>query len=137
MQNNMDTMVHYMGVMATGMPVMVNSTARMANSAERMERKSDGMLSDLQKKGGDVERAVQNYSQAFIDNDRAAIKSLQGIKLELGELKQSMRQAPAAADTHDQARINAAFQTRLNDIDARLASIASKLDKLNPGQQAK
>ncbi len=130
MQNNMDTMVHYMGVMASGMPVMVNSTARMANTAERMERKSDGLLADLQKKGGDVERTVQNYSQAFIDNDRAAIKNLQGIKMELGDLKQALRQVPATPDTHDQTRINASFQSRLGDIEARLAAISSKLDKL-------
>lgn len=134
MQNNMDTMVHYMGVMASGMPVMVNSTARMANTAERMERKSDGLLADLQKKGGDVERTVQNYSQAFIDNDRATIQNLKGIKMELGELKQALRQAPGTPETTDQARINKAFQSRLGDIEARLAAISSKLDKLAPAQ---
>lgn len=134
MQHNMDTMVQYMGVMASGMPVMVNSTARMAATAERMERKSDGLLADLQQKGGNVERAVQNYSQAFLDSDRAAIKNLQGIKMELGELKQTLRQLPPTSETQDQPRVNAAVQNRLSDIEARLAAITSKLDKLGQGQ---
>jgi len=130
-QSNMDAMVHYMGVMASGMPIMVNSTARMANSAERMERKSDGLMADLGKKGGDVERAVQNYSQAFLDGDRAMVKNLQGIKMELGELKQSLRQPATAAESQEQARVNAAVQTRLNSLEAKLTAIASKIEKLN------
>ncbi len=59
MQSNMDQMVHYMGIMASGMPVMVNSTARMANTAERMQQKTDGLIADLQSRGGSAERAIQ------------------------------------------------------------------------------
>jgi hypothetical protein len=136
-QGNMDAMVHYMGVMASGMPVMVNSTARMADSAARMERKSDGLLADLGKKGGDVERAVQNYSQAFLDNDRATVKNLQGIKMELGELKQSLRQPATAAESQEQARVNAAVQGRLNNLEAKLTAIAAKIEKMNGGPSAK
>ncbi len=136
-QGNMDAMVHYMGVMASGMPVMVNSTARMADSAARMERKSDGLLANLGKKGGDVERAVQNYSQAFLDNDRATVKNLQGIKLELGELKQSLRQPATAAESQEQARVNAAVQGRLNNLEAKLTAIAAKIEKMNGGPSSK
>jgi len=136
-QGNMDAMVHYMGVMASGMPVMVNSTARMADSAARMERKSDGLLADLGKKGGDVERAVQNYSQAFLDNDRATVKNLQGIKMELGELKQSLRQPATAAESQEQARVNSAVQGRLNNLEAKLTAIAAKIEKMNGGPSSK
>lgn len=136
-QGNMDAMVHYMGVMASGMPVMVNSTARMADSAARMERKSDGLLADLGKKGGDVERAVQNYSQAFLDNDRATVKNLQGIKMELGELKQSLRQPATAAESQEQARVNSAVQGRLTNLEAKLTAIAAKIEKMNGGPSSK
>jgi hypothetical protein len=130
MQTNMDYMVHYMGM-------MVNGTQRMANAAERMERKSDGLLADLGKKGGNVERAVQNYSQAFLDNDRAMVKNLQGIKMELGELKQSLRQPAAAAEPQEQARVNAAVQTRLSNLEAKLTAIATKIERMNRGPSSK
>ena len=130
MQSNMDAMVYNMGM-------MVNSTARMANTAERMERKSDGLMAGLGKKGGDVERAVQNYSQAFIDNDRAMIKNLQGIKMELGELKQTLRQPATAAEGQEQARNIAAMQTRLNSLEAQLKAMAAKIEKMNRGPSSK
>ena len=57
----MDQMVYYMGVMASNMPHMTYNTQRMANTAERMEQKSNGMLRNLQKKGPEVERTIQNY----------------------------------------------------------------------------
>jgi hypothetical protein len=130
MQTNMDYMVHYMGM-------MVNGTQRMANAAERMERKSDGLMADLGKKGGEMERAVQNYTQAFIDNDRAMIKSLQGIKMELGELKQNLRQPATAAEPQEQARNIAAVQTRLNTLENQLKAMAAKIEKMNGGAVSK
>jgi hypothetical protein len=130
MQTNMDYMVHYMGM-------MVNGTQRMANAAERMERKSDGLLADLGKKGGNVERAVQNYTQAFIDTDRAMVKNLQGIKMELGELKQTLRQPATAAEPQEQARVNAAVQTRLSNLEAKLTAIAAKMEKMNRGPSSR
>ncbi len=126
----MDYMVHYMGM-------MVNGTQRMANAAERMERKSDGLMADLGKKGGEMERAVQNYTQAFIDNDRAMIKSLQGIKMELGELKQNLRQPATAAEPQEQARNIAAVQTRLNTLENQLKAMAAKIEKMNGGAVSK
>ncbi len=131
MQGNMDQMVHYMGIMASGMPVMVNSTARMANTAERMQQKTDGLITDLQSRGGHAERAIQNYSQAMLDNERAVIKNLQGIKEELSELKQSLRPAGARAEGPDQARVNAALQAKLNELENKLAAVSSKLEKLD------
>jgi hypothetical protein len=130
MQGNMDQMVQYMGVMASCMPHMVNSTARMATTAERMQGKTDALLANLEKKGGGAERAIQNYSQAVLDNERAVIKTLQGIRQELGDLKQSLRPAAAGSATgNDQARANAALQNKLNDLEARLSAVTAKLDK--------
>ncbi len=128
-QGNMDQMVQYMGVMASCMPHMVNSTARMAATTERMQGKTDALLANLEKKGGGAERAIQNYSQAVLDNERAVIKTLQGIRQELGELKQSLRPPGGSAQGNDQERANVALQNKLNDLDARLSAIASKMDK--------
>jgi hypothetical protein len=72
---------------------MVNSTTRMANMAETMQGKTDALLANLEKKGTGAERAIQNYSQAVLDNERAVIKSLQGIRQELGDMKQAFRPA--------------------------------------------
>lgn len=129
-QGNMDQMVYYMGVMASSMPHMVNSTTRMANMAETMQGKTDALLANLEKKGTGAERAIQNYSQAVLDNERAVIKSLQGIRQELGDLKQSFRPAGGSAEAPDQARANLALQNKLNDIEARLSAVVEKMDKL-------
>jgi hypothetical protein len=119
-----------MGVMASSMPHMVNSTTRMANMAETMQGKTDALLANLEKKGTGAERAIQNYSQAVLDNDRAVIKSLQGIRQELGDMKQAFR--PAAGSTEaDQARANVALQNKLNDIEARLSAVVAKMDKMS------
>jgi hypothetical protein len=132
MQGNMDQMVQYMGVMASCMPHMVNSTGRMANMAERMQGKTDALLANLEKKGTGAERAIQNYSQAVLDNERAVIKSLQGIRQELGDLRQSFRPAGgSSAEGQDQARANVALQNKLNDIEARLSAVVEKMDKMN------
>lgn len=129
-QGNMDRMVHYMGVMSTSMPAMVHNTDRMASLAEKMQGKTDSLMSDLQKKGSTAEKAIQNYSQAFLDNDRAVIKGLQGIRDELGELRQSLRR-PEAPSEKDAARTNAALQARINDLEARLATLSDKIDKMD------
>ncbi|MGO9569062.1 MAG: hypothetical protein ACLP5H_16120 [Desulfomonilaceae bacterium] len=130
-QGNMDQMVYYMGVMASSMPHMVNSTTRMANMAETMQGKTDALLANLEKKGTGAERAIQNYSQAVLDNERAVIKSLQGIRQELGDLKQSFRPAAGGStEGPEQARANLALQNKLNDIEARLSAVVEKMDKL-------
>jgi hypothetical protein len=131
MQGNMDQMVQYMGVMASCMPHMVNSTGRMANMAERMQGKTDALLANLEKKGTGAERAIQNYSQAVLDNERAVIKSLQEIRQELGDMKKSFRPAAGSAEGPDQARANAALQNKLNDIEARLSAVVTKMDKMS------
>jgi hypothetical protein len=131
LQNNMDAMVHYMGVMATSMPVMVNSTARMAETAERMEHKSDALLNELQKKGGSAERIVQNYSQALLDNERAMINNLKGIRGELGELKQSLTAAARTPRSEDQERVNAQIMARLGSLDNRLSALTLRMEKIN------
>jgi len=136
LQSNMDQMVQYMGIMATSMPIMVNSTARMADSADRMEKKADGMIAQLTKraegtvtelrsKSASAERAIQNYTQAILDNERAMIKNLQGIRTELKELKLGLGKAGDPAADAAQARINAALQAKLNDLDERLKTLST------------
>lgn len=132
MQGNMDQMVQYMGVMASCMPHMVNSTSRMANMAETMQGKTDALLANLEKKGTGAERAIQNYSQAVLDNERAVIKTLQGIRQELGDLRQSFHPAAAgSAESREQTRSNIALQNKLNDIEARLSAVVAKMDKMS------
>lgn len=135
-QNNMDAMTHYMGVMANTMPMMVNSTARMAETAERMERKSDSLLNDLQKKGGTAERTIQNYSQALLDNERAMINNLKGIRGELGELRQALSSSAAAPRSADQERVNTQLMNRLSTLETRLSSLASKMEQMNQQTQS-
>jgi hypothetical protein len=132
-QGNMDAMVHYMGIMAGSMPVMVNSTSRMADTAERMQQKSDALLASIEKKGGTAERAIQNYSQAVLDNERGVISSLKGIRQELGDLKHGLPPSASGASVgpKDQDKINEALQARLGALEARLTAIASKMEKLD------
>lgn len=117
-------MVHYMGVMASNMPHMTYNTSRMADAAERMEQKSNGMLRNLQKKGPEVERTIQNYSQSFLDNDRAMIKSLKGINTEIRDLKKSLG---GSASVPDQERINARTQAKLSELEAKLDALSRQL----------
>ncbi len=128
----MDAMVYHMGVMSSGMPVMATSMVKMTQAAERMEAKTGVMLKDLGKKGGSTERAVQNYSQALLDNERAMIKSLQGIKTELGDLKHLLgKTASSAGAGPDQSQAQAGLQTRLTDLEARLKAISVKIDQID------
>ncbi len=123
-QHTMDMMAYYTGSMAS-------STARMANSTERMEAKADGLVSSLGKKGEGVDRAVQNYSQAILDNERGMIKALQGIRQELSQLQQ--QKGPVGPKTEFQERLKAdpALQAKLNELEARLAAIESKIETKN------
>ena len=128
-QGNMDAMVHYMGVMASNMPVMSYSTSRMAALAEKMDRKSDSLMNDIQKKGGSAERAIQNYSQAVLDNERGVIKNLKAIKDELGEIRHSLGAPGAQPESRDQSRINAELQSRLTTLEAKLRDLSTKVDQ--------
>ena len=134
-QSNMDQMVYYMGVMASGMPTMVHSTARMANTAERMQAKTDALLADLQGKGTSAERAIQNYSQAVLDNERGVIKNLQGIRQELGDLRQALRPSGPRTDTRDQPKANMALQAKLNELEDKLAVVMSRIEKMERKSQ--
>jgi hypothetical protein len=51
--------------------------------------------------------------------------------MELGELKTGLRQPSTAAEPQEQARVNAAVQTRLNTLDSKLDAIAAKIEKMN------
>jgi hypothetical protein len=123
-QGNMDQMVGYMGVMAY-------NTSQMAAAADNMQRKSDQLMANLNKKGASAERAIQNYSQAVLDNDRAAIRNLQGIREELGQLRQNLRQPAGTSEgPRDQATV-ASMQNKLNELEKRLAVVISKIEKLD------
>ena len=128
-QGNMDAMVHYMGIMASNMPVMSYSTSRMADLAAKMDRKSDSLLGEIQKKGGSAERAIQNYSQAVLDNDRGVIKNLKAIKDELGDIRKSLGAPGAQQESADQSRINAELQSRLTTLEAKLRDLSAKVDQ--------
>ncbi len=132
-QGNMDQMVYYMGVMASSMPHMTYNTSRMADAAERMEQKSNGMLKNLQKKGPEMERTIQNYSQSFLDNDRAMIKSLKGINTEIRELKKSLGGGnDRKGGATDQERINALTQAKLTELEAKLQALSKQLSRPGP-----
>lgn len=128
-QGNMDQMVGYMGIMAY-------NTSQMAAAADNMQRRSDQLVANLNKKGTSAERAIQNYSQAVLDNERAAIRNLQGIREELGQLKQNLRQPAGPNESQrDQATAAADLQNKLNDLEKRLAIISSKIEKLDAKSQ--
>jgi hypothetical protein len=105
----------------------------MAAMAERMERKTDRMIMDMNEKGEGAERAVQNYAQAFVDNDRAVLKTLRGIKNELGHMRNTM----ASSAGSDRAVRPAAdgetrmLKQRISTLEEKLARIARKLDELD------
>jgi hypothetical protein len=129
-QNNMDAMTHYMGVMAGSMPLMVNSTSRMAETAERLERKSNALLDDLQKKGGTAERTIQNYSQALLDNERAKINNLKGIVGELRELSQSFSTSSRGPRSEAQDGVNSQILAKLNALETRINAL-EKMEQMN------
>jgi hypothetical protein len=121
-QNTMDMMAYYTGHMA-------NSTARMANSTEKMEAKADSLVSKLERKGDTTERAVQNYSQAILDNERGMIKALQGIRQELSQLQEQKGPVGPKTESRERLKADPVLQARLNELEARLAAIESKIEK--------
>lgn len=128
LQNSMDQMTYYMGVMAANMPQIGHQAGRLANATERMEGKADRLVGDFQKKGASAERAVQNYTQTFIDNDKAIAKNLQGIKQEISELKQGqLASGPRPEGAPDQAKTNASINERISRLEAQIATLNSKL----------
>lgn len=130
MQNSMEQMTYYMGVVASSMPQMAFSTKRMADTADGLQHKSDGIMSEFQKKGAVTEKAVQNYAQTFIDNERAVIKNLQGIKQELADLKQTQPKiGPGELSSKNQEKINAAIMERVGKLEAQIQTLVSKLNK--------
>jgi len=132
-QSSMDQMAYYTGIMAQNMPCLTWSTTRMADSVERMERRTQAIVADLQGRGKTVESAVASYGQAFLDNDRAVIKNLNGIQQELGQLRQTLRSVPPSGleSPQDQSRLNATIQSKLADLETKLNTIASQLSKTN------
>jgi hypothetical protein len=126
MQNNMDQMTMYMGM-------MVQSTGAMAATAQRMEQKSNNLMGGLEKKGSSAERAIQNYSQALLDNQRGVIKNLQGIRDELSTGKTGLQPTSAAGGSVDQAKLNS-MQNKIDDLEKRLATINAKMKGLESGK---
>lgn len=132
LQSNMDQMVANMNVITYHhVPLMMENVTRMVGVAERMEKRSVSLMGDMKKGGNTAERAIQNYSQAVLDNERAMIKGLKGIQQELGELKPNARGASTPQDAGAQARTNAELHTKLRDLEARLAIMQSKLDRID------
>jgi hypothetical protein len=115
------------------MPVMVNSTQRMADNADRMTARAEGMLSSLQGNGKAMERTAQNYLQAFIDNDRAVVKNLRGIRDELVELKSTLAsENPGKTDGRSSRSpsFSPKMEARLMKLEERLDAISARLSQL-------
>ncbi len=130
MQNSVEQMTYYMGVVASSMPQMAFSTKRMADTAEGLQQKSEGIMSEFQKKGVSTEKAVQNYAQTFIDNDRAIIKNLQGIKEELAQLKQPQSQTKSSDITpKNQERVNEIIMERIGKLENQIQTLSFKMNK--------
>jgi hypothetical protein len=130
-ENNMDQMTAYMGM-------MVGVTAKMAAAAERMEQKSDALIAGLEKnldkKGSSAERAIQNITQAFLDNEKAMIKTLQGIKAEIAEFRQAVQQSSATPGK--QSSSDAAIMLRKSvELERKLGSLAGQIDRIHGGKQ--
>jgi hypothetical protein len=136
MQCTMDQMAYYMGAMTAQMPVMAHSTKRIADNTEHLQHRADGMMADLQKEKKTAERAIQNYTQATLDNDRAVIQNLMGIRKELGEIKDTVRKDPKGpSGDKEHARISAELQARLREIETRLDALAPKQPNGKPAAQ--
>jgi hypothetical protein len=134
MQCTMDQMAYYMGAMTAQMPIMAHSTKRMADNTDHLQRRADGMIADLQKEKKSAERAIQNYTQANLDNDRAVIQNLTGIKKELSEIKETVRKEPKGPEK-DQAKTTAELEARLRAVEARLDALAPKPNGAKPSTQ--
>jgi hypothetical protein len=126
MQNNMDQMTMYMGM-------MVQSTGAMAATAQRMEQKSNSMMGGLEKKGASAERAIQNYSQALLDNQRGVIKNLQGIREELSTGKTNPQPGASNGGGADQAKLSS-MQNKIDELEKRLATLNAKLKGIESGK---
>jgi hypothetical protein len=131
-QGNMDAMVGYMGMMAYNTSRMATTTGQMAASANRMQNKSDVLFNNLQKKGASAERAIQNYSQSVLDNERGMIKNLKGIREELGRIKQNLHPVSGSGQSQrDPATDNAKLQAKYDDLVQRIAAVESQVKKLH------
>ena len=123
-------MAYYTGMMASNMPYMAQSTARMAAMAERMESRSDKLLSELRGRGNAMERNVQLYAQSFLDNDQALIKSLNGIRKEIRDLRTNLKSGggPVSRSTGEPGA-NERLQAKLNHLETQLAAISAQMSR--------
>ncbi len=127
LQANTDRMTYNMGVMASSMPHMVHNMNRMATLAENMQYKVDTMIANFGKRGKTAEKAVQNYMQAMFDNDRAMINNLKGIREELGGLTTALANKNNPHNSADTDEANRKLAAKLQDLEARLKAIESKI----------
>lgn len=135
MQCAMDRMAGNTAVIASVMPVMSGSAARMAYNSDLMIQKIDRMVADLERKGKTAERSIENYSQTFIDSDRAVIGNLKGIREELKQLRSIT--GPPASLPPSKPEADAGVQARLRDLEVRMNSLIQKIDEMEkrrPGQ---
>lgn len=135
MQCTMDQMAYHMGAMTAQFPLMTQSTKRIADNTDHLQRRADGMIANFQKETKTAERAIQNYTQATLDNDRAVVQNLTGIRKELGDIKETVRKDPRGpVSDKEQARIATDLETRLRNIEARLDAIAPRPNNAKPVQ---
>ncbi len=125
-QGNMDQMTMYMGM-------MVQITGAMAATAQRMEQKSNSVMANFEKKGSSAERAIQNYSQALLDNQRGVIKNLQGIRQELSDGKTNLQPSGSPAGAVDQRKLDS-MQNKIDELEKRLAALNAKIKERESGR---
>ncbi len=129
-QNNMDQMVYNMGVMASTMPYMADNTRRMADNADRMAQRAEKFMTQLPEEKKALERTVQNYSQAFLDNDKARLGALRAIRQELSELKEAQSKGRGPAKSLDQSPADKSFQNSVGELEARVEALSAKIREL-------
>jgi hypothetical protein len=101
----------------------------MADNADRMQGQVGQMVAALEKKGQSAERAVQNYLQAFVDNDRASIAQLKNISQELSMVRGALRK-PAEVPAPDDAKRREELNGKLRALQERLDTITTRLDQM-------
>ena len=130
LQNNMDQMVYNMGVMASNMPYMADNTRRMADNADRMAQRADKFMNQLPEDKKALERAFQNYSQAFLDNDKARLTVLRAIRQELSELKAALLNSRGPTQSLDQRSVEPSVQNSTRELEARVEALAAKIREI-------
>lgn len=129
MRASMDQMAYYTSIMAANMPYMAQSAGRMADTTDRMVKTSNDVIVDIQKRGGAMERTIENISQASLGMSNKTVQHLDGIRSELKDLNKAVGSAAGKTSGPGQQPPLDALQARITALEARLGDISSRLEK--------